>query len=303
MSQAAGQMPLTSVGHIMLPQGYPRAGVLQQAQVSGQAGLSTGAFPTATFSQNFLATGPLAGASPTTKRKIAPAWSPPVAPSSDMVGEMREAVKSTDWQQLFLETRTKFLVGGGWSADSQRCGLLQTLAAVSGARRVLEIGQCCGVATLAMAEVLPADASVVTLEIDPFLADFAKQFWARSEHGHKIRSVVGPAMEYLASDEALKDSPFDLVVIDADKDNMWNYYWRLKQGLLAEKATIILDTTPYKGQPPDRYVKYGATEKWESNSGQAAIEDALQKFAQEETVSMASFAGVTVLYPRPAGNA
>merc|ERR1712224_448185 len=101
------------------------------------------------------------------------------------VGQMREAVKSTDWQQLYLEKKTKFLVGGGWSADAQRCGLLQTVRAISKARRVLEIGQCCGVATLAMAEALPADASIVTLEIDPFLADFAKQFWARSPPGRR----------------------------------------------------------------------------------------------------------------------
>ncbi|CAE8593503.1 unnamed protein product [Polarella glacialis] len=81
-------------------------------------------------------------------------------------------------QQLYLDKKTKFLVSGRWSANEQRCGLLQTLCAVSGARRVLEIGQCCGVAMLAIAEatqVLPSDGQVVTLKIDPFLADFGKQ--------------------------------------------------------------------------------------------------------------------------------
>jgi len=290
-------MAVPQVGHIILPQGYARLGTAQKPAIPMTGGLSTGAFPTATFSQNFLAGGPVAtaGASPT--RRAAPAWSPPMAPSSDMVGEMRQAVKSIDWRQLYLEKTTKFLVGGGWSADEQRCGLLQTLSAVSGAKRVLEIGQCCGVATLAMAEAVSADSTVVTLEIDPYLADFAKQFWARSEDGRKIRSVVGPAMDYLQSDDARQDGPFDLVVIDADKDGIWNYWCALQNGLLSERATVVVDTTPYKGQPPDRYVKYHAEQSFENNSGQAAIEDALERFKQEP-VSMATFSGVTVLYPK-----
>ncbi|CAJ1337348.1 unnamed protein product [Effrenium voratum] len=212
---------------------------------------------------------------------------------------MRQAVKSTDWRQLYLDKKTKFLVGADWSADSSRCGLLQTLVAVSGARKVLEIGQCCGVATLAMAEVLPADGAITTLEIDPFLADFAKQFWARSSHGQKIRSFIGPAMDYLKA-SAAQDGPFDLVVLDADKDGIWDYYCRLKQGLLTAKAVLVVDTTPYKGQPPDRYVRFGAAEKWHNNSGKEAIEDALKRFQTEASVSMSTFAGVTVLYPKPA---
>jgi len=259
------------------------------------SGLSTGAFPTATFAQNFLATPhPGVRAVPAT-----PSWSPPQAPPSDLVGEMREAVQTTDWYALYQEGKTKFWMGGGWSAGSERCGMLQTLCAISGARRVLEIGQCCGVATLAMAEALPSDAKVVTLEIDAYLADFGKQYWARSSHGQKIRSVVGPAAEYLKSSRAAQDGPFDLVVIDADKDGIWNYYCLLRdQDLLSQKAAVVVDTTPYKGQPPDRYVRFGAEERWQSNSGKEAIEDALKRFQQEEKVSVASFAGVTVLYPR-----
>eukprot|EP00913_Durusdinium_trenchii_P017650 g16589.t1 len=139
-----------------------------------------------------------------------------------------------------------------------------------------------------MAEVLPEGGQVCSVEIDPFLADFAKQFWARSPHGGKIHSFIGTAMEYLKGN-APHDGPFDLVVIDADKerrrnerpadrtdrlsrpdrDGIWEYYCKLKQGLLAPKAIVVVDTTPHKGQPPDRYVRFGAEHKWESNSGQA----------------------------------
>jgi len=294
LGSQTSQKPLsTLVPHEKLRRG--RA----QAPIPFSSGLSTGAFPTTTFAQNFLATPhPGLRAAPPTGVQAAPSWSPPQAPPSDIVGEMREAVQKTDWYQLYQEGKTKFWMGGGWSAGPERCGLLQTLCALSGARRVVEIGQCCGVATLAMAEALPQGGKVVTLEIDSYLADFGKQYWARSSHGSKIRSVVGPAMEYLKSGNAKQDGPFDLAVIDADKDGIWDYYCTLRdQGLLAPKAAIVVDTTPYKGQPPDRYVRFGAEERWQSNSGKEAIESALHRFQKEGSVTMASFAGVTVLYP------
>merc|ERR1740127_637 len=105
-------------------------------------------------------------------------------------------------------------------------------------------------------------------------------------------------MDYLQSDDARQDGPFDLVVIDADKDGIWNYWCALQNGLLSERATVVLDTTPYKGQPPDRYVKFGMDERWESNSGQAAIQEAMNKFKQDDSKRMATFAGVTVMYPK-----
>eukprot|EP00933_Yihiella_yeosuensis_P071313 TRINITY_DN79503_c0_g1_i1.p1 TRINITY_DN79503_c0_g1~~TRINITY_DN79503_c0_g1_i1.p1 ORF type:complete len:326 (-),score=58.69 TRINITY_DN79503_c0_g1_i1:127-1023(-) len=294
---APGNRPPINIGHVIMPQGYRTVTTASNSPVS----MSTGAFPASTFPQNHLTgvpAGSQAGVPVRQVKQAAPRWSPPQAPSSDTVTQMRQAVLSTDWQQLYLDKQTKFLVSGGWSSDEQRCGLLQTLCAVSGARRVLEVGQCCGVATLAMAEVLPDDGQVVTIEIDPFLADFGKQFWARSPHGRKIQSVVGNAGDFLNDPKTREMEPFDLVVIDADKDGMWNYYCAVKEGLLAPRGAVVLDTTPYKGQPPDRYVRFGAAEKWECNSGQAAIEDALKRFKEEPGVTMSSFAGVTVLYPK-----
>lgn len=231
---------------------------------------------------------------------VTASWSPPLAPTGDVVEKMRQAVRQADWQQLYVDKKTKFLVNAAWSADEQRSGLLQTLCAISGARRVLEIGACCGVATLAMAQVLPKDGEVVSLEIDPFLADFGKQYWARSPHGRKITSIVGPASQFLGAGRPQSET-FDLVVIDADKDGMWTYYLAAKE-VLSSRGAIVLDTTPYKGQPPDRYVKYGAVERWECNSGQAAIQDVLSKLRAEDGFVVSSFAGATVLFRRPVGN-
>merc|ERR1711959_827180 len=99
-----------------------------------------------------------------------------------------------------------------------------------------------------------------------------KKFWARSPHGDKIKAKVGPARDYLSSPECLSGGRFDLVVLDADKDGMWNYYTALRDsGMLSAKCAVVIDTTPHKGQPPDRYIKYQQADRWVNNSGQKVI--------------------------------
>eukprot|EP00913_Durusdinium_trenchii_P017651 g16590.t1 len=93
VSHLPGLRSFPRVSHVTVPKGYPR--------VAHPQNLSTGAFPTATFSQNFLAV----PNKPGVPKPVS--WSPPQAPSSDVIGEMREAVKSTDWWQLYLDKKTK----------------------------------------------------------------------------------------------------------------------------------------------------------------------------------------------------
>ena len=91
---------------------------------------------------------------------------------------------------------------------------------VVGAKRVLEIGTFTGYSALAMAERLPADGEIITLDINPETNQIAKTYWNRSPHGKKIRAILGPALESM---ESLKGRSFELVFIDADKENYLNY--------------------------------------------------------------------------------
>jgi len=144
---------------------------------------------------------------------------------------------------------------------------------------VLEIGSFCGVAALSLAESLPEDAQVQSLEIDPFVVKFGASFRAKSSAGRKITTHVGPAMaslERMAQQvRSGKLEPFDFVVIDADKEGMRGYFdllWNT-QGLLSKQAVVCVDLTPFKGQPPLRYVKYGFPYTWEASSGQKQIDE------------------------------
>jgi caffeoyl-CoA O-methyltransferase len=78
-------------------------------------------------------------------------------------------------------------------------GLLKLLVAVSGARRVVEIGTFTGYSALSMAEGLPDDGELITCDINPEAARVAQSFFDRSPHGKKISLRLGDALETLRS--------------------------------------------------------------------------------------------------------
>ena len=98
--------------------------------------------------------------------------------------------------------------------------LLRLLVQLSNGKRVLEIGTFTGYSAMAMAEGLPEDGELVTLDISEKWTAIAKKHWATSPHGNKIRLVLGQAAETLAT---LK-GPFDVAFIDADKSGYPGYW-------------------------------------------------------------------------------
>ena len=122
--------------------------------------------------------------------------------------------------------------------------LLKTLCAISGARRVLEIGTFTGFSALCMAEGLPDDGQLVTCDIDPKATKIAQSFWDRSPHGKKISLRLGPAVDTIRG--LPEDPPFDLAFIDADKESYLEYYElilpRMRRGGL-----IVADNTLWSG--------------------------------------------------------
>jgi caffeoyl-CoA O-methyltransferase len=127
--------------------------------------------------------------------------------------------------------------------------LLETLVAASGARRVLEIGTFTGFAALSMASALPDDGHVDTLDIEPRHAEVAQRYFDRSPHGGKITLHLGPALETIDRLEG----EFDLVFIDADKEN-YDAYYEAVLPRLSERGLIAIDNTLWSGKvldPPD----------------------------------------------------
>jgi caffeoyl-CoA O-methyltransferase len=120
---------------------------------------------------------------------------------------------------------------------------LATLVALSDARRILEFGTFTGYSSISMASALPPDGKVITLDVDPEATAIARRYMDESGHGEKIEIRLGPALETLRDVEG----PFDLVFIDADKENYVNYY-EAALPLLADDGLLIADNVLWSGR-------------------------------------------------------
>ena len=120
---------------------------------------------------------------------------------------------------------------------------LRFLVKISHAKNILEIGTFTGYSTLAMAEGLPANGQIITCDIDPENARIAKKYWGKSPHGKKIKLMVGPALKTLNELEG----PFDLVFIDADKEN-YIRYWELCLKKVAQGGILVIDNVLWSGR-------------------------------------------------------
>ena len=87
-------------------------------------------------------------------------------------------------------------------------------------QRILEIGTYTGYSALWLAQGLAKDGELITLEANPERESIICQYLEAASLQHRIRLVIGPALETLSSQEG----PFDLVFIDADKQNYTAYY-------------------------------------------------------------------------------
>ena len=126
---------------------------------------------------------------------------------------------------------------------------LRMLVAITGARRVLEIGMFTGYSALAMAEAMPPDGHLVACEVDDRAAAIAREGFAGSPAGAVIDVRAGSADATLRALGA-DGEQFDLVFIDADKTGYADYLdLLLDLGLLAPGAVVCVDNTLLQGEP------------------------------------------------------
>lgn len=133
--------------------------------------------------------------------------------------------------------------GSNMLIGEMEASVLTFLIKLGNVKSVLELGTYTGYSALAMAEQLPTDGKVVTVDINPETTKLARSFWDKSPHGKKIQQILKPGLE------ALKDlnEKFDLIFIDADKNNYSNYLdWSLEH--LSEKGLIVVDNTLWSGR-------------------------------------------------------
>jgi predicted O-methyltransferase YrrM len=129
----------------------------------------------------------------------------------------------------------------------QQGKFLSLLAGAMQARRILEIGTLGGFSTIWLARGAGPQGRVVTLEYEPKHAEVARANLVRAGVGDRVEIKVGAALETLPTVPTVTDGPFDLVFIDADKENYVAYLeWAIR--LARPGAVIVADNVIREGR-------------------------------------------------------
>ena len=121
---------------------------------------------------------------------------------------------------------------------------LQLAVQLSRAQNIVEIGTFTGYSALAMAEVIPPDGKILTIEHNREHAKIAQSFFDRSPSRNKIALRLGEALDILQS---LPDAKTDFVFIDADKHN-YSAYYRESMRLLRNGGLLLADNALWYGR-------------------------------------------------------
>ena len=120
---------------------------------------------------------------------------------------------------------------------------LSLLSKIIAPKTILEIGTYTGYSAICMAEGLAADGQLHTIDINEELYDFQRRFFDKSGYGAQIIQHLGSALDIIPT----LDMSFDLVFIDADKEN-YPAYFDLVIDKVAPKGVILSDNVLWSGK-------------------------------------------------------
>ncbi len=113
-------------------------------------------------------------------------------------------------------------------------------------RRILEIGTFTGYSALCFAEGLTGDGLLFTIDVNEETKAIAEKYFKRSEYATKIRSLTGNALQVIPT----LHETFDLVFIDADKEN-YSAYYDLVLDKVHKGGYILADNVLWSGKVID----------------------------------------------------
>lgn len=168
-------------------------------------------------------------------------------PGKDLTGLAEYARRLStppDDVDLSLEQATAALGGPSMMLTStDQARLLGMLVALSGARRIVELGTFTGRSALSMARAMPDDGSLLTCDLSRRWTSVAQEHWDRAGVANRIELRLQPALDLLRSLPA--EPHLDLVFLDADKGGYATYYEeilpRLNPGGLLVADNVLAD--------------------------------------------------------------
>jgi predicted O-methyltransferase YrrM len=183
----------------------------------------------------------------------------PVNDDTPITAETGDYVRSVSLRpnKVLDELRAE-MVGharGVMTVSQTQAQLLQVLAQAMGARRVLDIGTFTGYSSTALAQTLPPDGKVVTLDVSEEFTKIARGVWQRAGVEHKVELILGSAdttMQRLL--DAGQGGTFDIVMLDTSEKKDYAPFYELALQLLRKGGVIAVDNTLYGGRvlPSDK---------------------------------------------------
>lgn len=154
-------------------------------------------------------------------------------------------------KETFQKTTQPHMISG-----YQQGRLLSILSKMLKPENILEIGTFTGYATLCLAEGLAENGKITTLDVNEELAYLPKKYFAESEFSEKINFRLQDAKDFLKETEEV----FDLVFIDADKENYAEYF-RLIKPKVKSGSVIMFDNVLWYGKVLEENPRQESTKK------------------------------------------
>ena len=145
-------------------------------------------------------------------------------------------------KELCKETYQKILQPRMLSGHPQG-RLLSLLSKMIRPKRILEIGTYTGYGTICLAEGLADNGKIITIDINEELIDFQNKYFERSGYRDKIIQLNGEALDVI---DGLNEK-FDIVFLDADKENYIEYY-KLISNKMVNGGILISDNVLWSGK-------------------------------------------------------
>jgi len=123
---------------------------------------------------------------------------------------------------------------------------MQLLIKINNVKQILEIGTFTGYSALSMALAIDADGFITCLDKNKQTSHTANNFFKKANVNNKIDLIIGSAVENL-NKLINQNKSFDLIFIDADKENYIKYY-DLAFQLLSTNGLILIDNVLWKGE-------------------------------------------------------
>jgi caffeoyl-CoA O-methyltransferase len=149
-----------------------------------------------------------------------------------------EALKTIN-RETYLKVLKPHMLSGHYQGR-----LLSMLSKMMQPKRILEIGTFTGYATICLAEGLTEDGIIHTIEVNREMEEMLNSHFKLTNVEKKIQLHFGAAEDVL---NVLAEKNFDIVFIDADKKNNFNYF-QLVFDKVRSGGLIIIDNVLWKGK-------------------------------------------------------